>query len=149
MAATIGDRLVLQVALAALIADRAIERVVDQQEFHHAFARGLDHRAVGADVLIIGGGQRARCLRLGRPRLHLDQAHAAIARDAEALMVTETRYFLARSLARLEHGGASGHLHFDSVYGQFGHYTLSPTRTRRAFKLSIITMSPPLPAGNS
>ena len=32
----IGHRLILQVALAALIADRAIERMVDQQEFHHA-----------------------------------------------------------------------------------------------------------------
>ncbi len=32
----IAHRLILQVAFAALIADRAIERMVDQQEFHHA-----------------------------------------------------------------------------------------------------------------
>src|SRR5436309_540580 len=32
----IGHRLVLQVALAALIADRAVERVVDEQELHHS-----------------------------------------------------------------------------------------------------------------
>jgi hypothetical protein len=32
----VGHRLVLQVALAALVADRAVERVVDQQELHHA-----------------------------------------------------------------------------------------------------------------
>ena len=37
----IGHRLVLQIALAALIADRAIERMVDQQELHHAFARAF------------------------------------------------------------------------------------------------------------
>ena len=50
----IGHRLVLQVALAALIADRAIERMIDQQELHHALARllrlgavGVDHHAVG------------------------------------------------------------------------------------------------------
>ena len=40
----IGHRLVLQVAFAALVADRAIERMVDEQEFHHAFARLLHHR---------------------------------------------------------------------------------------------------------
>src|ERR1019366_8152779 len=37
-------RLVLQVALAALVADRAVQRVVDEQELHHPFARLLDHR---------------------------------------------------------------------------------------------------------
>jgi hypothetical protein len=42
-----GHGLVLQIALAALVADRAIERVVDQQEFHHTFAGLLDHRRVG------------------------------------------------------------------------------------------------------
>jgi len=35
----IAHRLILQVALAALIADRAVQGMVDQQEFHHAFAR--------------------------------------------------------------------------------------------------------------
>ena len=44
-----GHRLVLQVAFAALVADRAIERMVDQQELHHAFAGLLDHRRVGED----------------------------------------------------------------------------------------------------
>ena len=48
--------LVLQGAFAALIADRAIQRVVDEQEFHHAFlgatgnlggALGLHHHAGG------------------------------------------------------------------------------------------------------
>ena len=40
----IGHRLILQVAFAALVTDRAIERVVDQEELHHAFARLLHHR---------------------------------------------------------------------------------------------------------
>ena len=42
-------RLILQIALAALIADRAIERMIDQQEFHHAFARFFDQRRLGVD----------------------------------------------------------------------------------------------------
>jgi hypothetical protein len=41
VAAAIGHGLVLQVAFAALVADRAIERVVDEQELHHPFARLL------------------------------------------------------------------------------------------------------------
>src|SRR6185503_6370733 len=35
-AAAVADREVLQLALAALVADRAVERVVDEQELHHA-----------------------------------------------------------------------------------------------------------------
>ena len=81
MTAAIGDRLVLQVAFAALVADRAVERVVDEQELHHPFARLLDHRRIGLDRLAVRGRQRAARLRLGRSRRHLDQAHAAIAGD--------------------------------------------------------------------
>ena len=56
--ATISHGLVLKIAFAALVADRAIERVVDEQKLHHAFARLLDHRRVGADYLAIGDGKR-------------------------------------------------------------------------------------------
>src|SRR3546814_15550425 len=38
-AAAIGDRLVLQVALAALVADRAIERMIDEQELDRKSTR--------------------------------------------------------------------------------------------------------------
>src|SRR5206468_6980120 len=98
-AAAVGDRLVLEVALAALVADRAIERVVDEQELHHTLARLLDHRRVGADRLAVGGRQRAARLRLRRPRRGLDQAHAATASDRQALVVAEAPDFLARQLA--------------------------------------------------
>ena len=80
-AAAIGYRLVLKIAFAALVADRAVERMVDEQEFHHPFARLLHHRRVGTDRLAVGGGQRAARLRLGRPRRDLDEAHPAIAGD--------------------------------------------------------------------
>ena len=39
-AAAVADRQVLQLAFTALIADRAIERVVDQQKLHHRFLGG-------------------------------------------------------------------------------------------------------------
>ena len=130
MAAAIGDRLVLQVAFAALVADRAIERVVDEQELHHPFARLLDHRRVGLDRLALGGGQRAARLRLGRPRRDLDQAHAAIAGDAEALVIAEARDLLAGQLARLQHGRALRNLDLDAVDGDFRHYCVTPLSRR-------------------
>jgi hypothetical protein len=81
-AATISHALVLQITLAALIANRAIERVVDEQKLHHPFTRLFDHRAIGADDLALSRGKRTACLRLGWPGGNLDQAHPAIARDA-------------------------------------------------------------------
>jgi len=40
--AAIAHGLVLQITLTTLIANRAIQRVINQQEFHHAFARFFD-----------------------------------------------------------------------------------------------------------
>jgi len=36
-------RVLLQLAFAGLVADRTVERMIDEQEFEHAFAHGL-HR---------------------------------------------------------------------------------------------------------
>ena len=47
LAGTERERLVLQRALAAAVAHRAVERVVDQQELEHAVLRGL-HRSATA-----------------------------------------------------------------------------------------------------
>jgi hypothetical protein len=83
--AAIGERLVLQVALAALVADRAIERVVDEQELHHPFPRLLDLRAGGGDLHLVRGRQRAGRLRLGRPGFtstrHIRQLPAMLSRS--------------------------------------------------------------------
>ncbi len=119
--AAIGHRLVLKVALAALVADRAVERVVDEQELHHPFARLLHHRRVGADRLAVGGGKSAARLRLGRPRSDLDQAHAAIAGDRQPLVIAEARDLLAGKLARLQHGRALRDLDLNAVDGDLGH----------------------------
>src|SRR5690606_32191902 len=113
-ATAIGHRLVLQVAFAALVANRAIERVVDEEELHHPFARLLDHFAVGADFLAVSRGERAGRLRLGRPGLHFDQAHAAIAGDGEPLVITKAGNLLAGQLARLQHGRPVGDLDLDA-----------------------------------
>ncbi len=105
----VGHGLVLQVALAALVADRAIERVVDEQELHHPLARLLhqwrlgDHRrrlTVGARAAILdapGAGRHG----LGRA-LQFDEAHAAIAGDRQPLVEAEARNLRAGRLAGLE-----------------------------------------------
>ena len=116
-AEAVGHRLVLQIALAALVADRAVERMVDEQEFHHAFARRLHQRAGGEHlarrpVLVgrqVGDAHGARGDGLG-DALHLDEAHAAVAGDRQALVVAEARDLGAGHLARLQDGGAGLHL---------------------------------------
>src|SRR5690606_2239152 len=96
-------RLVLQVALTTLVADRAIERMVDQQELHHAFACLLDHRCRGEDFRKLAVWPRtkvanAHCagsLRLGWSALHFRQAHAAVACNRQPLVEAKAWYLRA------------------------------------------------------
>src|SRR6185436_13778898 len=98
----VSHRLVLQIAFAALIADRAVERMVDQQEFHHAHG--------------------ARRLRLWDAD-DLDETHAAIAGDRQTLVETEARNFRARSLAGLEQCVLRRNVDLFSVDNDLGHAT--------------------------
>ncbi|MCY1171720.1 hypothetical protein D9M73_118410 [compost metagenome] len=132
-ATAISHRLVLQIAFATLIANRAIKRMVDEQELHHPFARILDHWRVGEDLLLVRRRQRAGSLRLRRSGLHLDQAHAAIARDAQPFMIAEARDFLAGEFARLEHSGPGGNFNLDTIDFDNRHYSAA----------SIIGLNPP------
>ena len=86
-APAVGD--VLQRALAALVAHRAVERVVDEQELDDR-ALGVVHAVgLGVDDHAVLDRRRARRLQL-RDALDLDQAHAAGAdRLAELGLVTE------------------------------------------------------------
>ena len=105
----VGHRLVLQVAFAALVADRAIERVVDEQELHHPLARLLHQLGARQDfrrLAVRAGPAVAHAPGAGGDRLRralqLDQAHAAIAGDRQPLMEAEARDLGARLLARLQ-----------------------------------------------
>ena len=65
------ERLVLQRALAALVAHRAVERVVDEQELEDAVLRLLDRGRVGDDLLALGHrhvSRRACSMRAARAR---------------------------------------------------------------------------------
>ena len=106
-----GHGLVLQVALAALVADGTVERVVDEQELHHPFSRLADRVGCRQDLrrrAVRTGAKVSHLHGAGRdglwPPQHLDQAHPAIARDRKALVVTEARDLPPRLLAGLEQG---------------------------------------------
>ena len=117
---TIGHGLVLQVAFAALIADRAIQGVIDQKEFHHALARLFDGRGVGLDHHAFARRHGAGRNRLRRA-LHLHQAHAAVAGHREALVIAEAGNFDAGHFASLQHRHAVRHLDFPIVDGELWH----------------------------
>ena len=94
-------RVVLQLALAGLIADRAVERVVDEQHLEHALARLERLLGVHVHDLPFGDRRRARRRELRR-LLDFDEAHAAHAGDRKSRVVAVVRHEHARVLRRLE-----------------------------------------------
>jgi hypothetical protein len=81
---------VLERTLAALVAHRAVERVVDQQELEHPRARGDNLRRAGAHDHPFGADCRTRRLQL-RHLLDFDDADAAGAVDADTGVVAVVR----------------------------------------------------------
>ncbi len=117
---TVGHRLVLQIALAALIADRTIERVIDQQEFHHPFLR-LDRLwRLGENHHSVGRRHRARSYRFWR-FLYLNETHPAISGNRQALVEAEMRNLDPGMLTGLQDRRASRHLDLGPIDRQLRH----------------------------
>ena len=108
------ERRVLQRALAAAVADRAVERVVDEQQLEHAVL-GLARR-VGLRVHdhAVGDDGGARDLQAAHA-LDLDQAHPAHADRLHALVVAEARDVGAVVLRDLDEQVAGLRLHLAAV----------------------------------
>jgi hypothetical protein len=112
--------------------------MVDEQEFHHAFAGLLDHRRVGEHLgkLAFRAGAQiahahgARSLRLGRTALHLDQTHAAVAGDRQPFMEAEARHFRARRFRRLQQRVVVGYLDLFPVDLELCHFASTPQPCR-------------------
>ena len=96
-------RVVLQVALASLIADGAVQRMVGQQKLHHCSSRKPSRLGIGPDLHRRSHLRAARGHWLGR-FLNLHQAHPAVAGHLEALMVAKPGYLNAVFLGSLEDG---------------------------------------------
>ena len=114
----VGQGLVLERALAALVAHGAVERVVDQQQLEVALLAGpghlggelgLDHHAVGHR----GGAGGQRLALAG----HLDQALAAGAQGGEQPVVAEAGDDRAQLLGGADHQRARGDLELGVVDG--------------------------------
>lgn len=98
--------LVLEIALATLVANGAVERVVGEEELHDALTRLVDERRVRLDYHAWLHRPRARRDWLGSP-LHLDQTHTAVAGNHQLLVVAVSRDGASGLLACLDEGGAS------------------------------------------
>ena len=112
LARTVGQGLVLERALAALVTHRAVERVVGQQELEHAVLRLLDPVVARIDHHAVGDRHEAGRGEGGTARsLHVDQAHAAHAHGLHARVVAEARDVGARPLGRRDEELALGRRH--------------------------------------
>jgi hypothetical protein len=86
----VAEHHVLQLALAALVAHRAVERMIGKQELERRFARRRHSRGLGAHDHAFGHRQRAGRHQL-RHLLHFDQAHAAGGLKCKTFVVAERR----------------------------------------------------------
>ena len=150
--AAVAGGLFLQLALARLVANRAIERVIDEEEFHHALATVLNLRRVGADMEAgrrVGGAadlrpgdpvdflfarrrihDRRLRYRIDRQHAHFDQAHPAIADDRKLRVVAVIRHVHADQARCFDHVGALWHSDLPAVdidgdeigFGRSDHY---------------------------
>ena len=111
---------VLEFALAGLVADGAVDRVVHEDELEdgltgrlHAGGLGVDDRAFGA-LVVAGGGEAAG---VGG----LDQTHPAVAGRGEGGVVAEVGDVHANLRGGPDDGGAGGDSDLLSVDGKSGH----------------------------
>jgi len=116
----VAHRQVLQLALAALIADRAVEGVVDQQKLHH--------RLLGFDRLVgLRSHDHALCDRCRASRhwlgcfFYLNQAHTAAGSDGQLLVIAEMRHVNARLFGCVHDHATRRHFYFFAVKFDFNH----------------------------
>ena len=105
---------VLQLALAAFVADRAIQRMIGQQKLQHVLARVANLLRVRSNDHAFRGDDRARCLQLRR-LFDFHQAHPARRLQRQPGVVAKRRHFRADPARCLDQQRARRHLHFAVV----------------------------------
>ncbi len=131
LARAVAERLVLQRALAALVTDGAVERMVREEQLDHPLLRALDLLRLCAHDLAVGHGGHARHDHHRPARaLHLHHALAAHADAAHARVVAEARDVLALTvggsddelaLARGDRAAVDRDAHGVRVHRHLGH----------------------------
>src|SRR5581483_11724818 len=87
-ASAITESHVLQLAFAAFITHRAIERMIREQEFDHALARLMNLWSIGMDYHTFRNRQSASNLQLGS-LFHFDETHAASRLQRKVVVVAK------------------------------------------------------------
>ena len=99
----------------SMVANRTIQRMIDQQKLHHTLARFLHQIRRRFNIHPRHHRHRARRHRLWT-LLHLHQTHPTVPRDRELVVITKPRHINSRAFARIEHGDALGHLNLPSIH---------------------------------
>ena len=116
----ITDRQILQLAFATLIADRAIQRMIQQQKLHHIFLRAHCLFTVGTHDHARrdwrrAGGQRLGCF------FDFDQTHATVRRNRQFLVIAKVRDIGTQLVGSIHHHAAFLHFDFFAVYFNLNH----------------------------
>ncbi len=111
------ERVVLKRTLAALVAYRTIQRMVEESELQHALLRFFDFFRVGLDDHALTDRHRA-CSHHLRHLLHFDQTHPATAEGSEFFVVAENRNFYIHRFGGIHHHGPFGNRYGFAVDGQ-------------------------------
>ena len=125
--------IVLQLAFAGLVADAAIDRVIQRQQLHHRLAILLHQFGIGLHAQPLADRHIAGDLDPAAP-LDLNRADPAVAGDRELRMPAEIRHLDAVRDRRFDHGLVAFGLNRPAVYEDFRHSSW-PLKRERLFEM--------------
>ena len=105
---------VLQLAFTTLVANRAIQRVINQQELHHRLLRLDGFIALGTNDHSLRHRRSTGWQWLGR-LFHFHQAHATVGSNGKFLVVAKVRNICASLFSRMHDHAAWGGFHLLAV----------------------------------
>ena len=128
---------ILKVAFPALIADRAIQRMIGQDEFEHRLVGVVNDRRGGPNSHALGRQGAARGLEF-RHLFDFDQAHATVRIRLEFRMVAEVRNHHADPASGFDHQCAFRHRDGNAVDRQSDHVSVVVLSITRHFEKSLV-----------
>jgi hypothetical protein len=114
--------LILKITVTALIANGAIQGMVNKEHLHNALTGLLHHVRFGFNNHTFAARHRAGCHRLRRATFDLNQTHPAIRRNGELVVVTEPRNFYTKLFSSLNNASSLFNFDFDIIDCEFRHF---------------------------